>query len=69
MTVFQKVTQSPEELAIFMTGLIMGTEEKMLAKLEEYGIEASIVRPSEEIMILDNLAAIMEEMPDDTENT
>lgn len=69
MTVFQKVTQSPEELAIFMTGLIMGTEEKMLAKLEEYGIEASIVHPSEEIMFLDNLAAIMEEMSDDTENT
>lgn len=70
MTVFEKVTQSPEVLASFITGIIKGTEEKMLAKLDEYGIQASIVSPSDEIRILDNLAMLLEEVDDaDPENT
>ena len=70
MIVFEKVTQSPEVLASFITGIIKGTEEKMLAKLDEYGIQASIVSPSDEIRILDNLAMLLEEVDDaDSENT
>lgn len=64
MTVFEKVTQSPDMLAAFMTGLISGTEEKMLAKLDEYGIQASIVKPSDDIRTLDNLAMLLEEVDD-----
>lgn len=64
MTVFEKVTQSPDVLAAFMTGLISGTEEKMLAKLDEYGIQASIVTPSDDVRTLDNLAMLLEEVDD-----
>jgi hypothetical protein len=64
MTVFEKVTQSPDMLAAFMTGLISGTEERMLAKLDEYGIQASIVTPSDDVRTLDNLAMLLEEVDD-----
>lgn len=65
MTVFDKVTQSPEVLAAFMTGLMQGTEERILAKLDEYGIQASLVTPSDEVRTLDNLAMLLEEVDDD----
>ena len=65
MTVFDKVTQSPDTLAAFVTGIIRGTEERMLAKLDEYGIQASIVTPSEEVRTLDNLADLLQEVDDE----
>lgn len=65
MTVFDKVTQSPDTLAAFVTGIIQGTEERMLTKLDEYGIQASIVTPSEEVRTLDNLAMLLEEVDDE----
>lgn len=64
MTVFEKVTQSPDTLAAFVTGIITGTEERILGKLDEYGIQASLVIPSEEIRTLDNLAMLLEEVDD-----
>lgn len=64
MTVFDKVTQSPDALAAFMTGLMKGTEERILAKLDEYGIQASIVTASDEVRILDNLADLLQEVDD-----
>lgn len=70
MTVFDKVTQSPEVLAAFMTGLMKGTEESILGKLDEYGIQASLVTPSEDVRTLDNLADLLQEVDDaDTENS
>ena len=64
MTVFDKVTQSPDALAAFMTGLMKGTEERILAKLDEYGIQASLVTPSDDVRILDNLADLLQEVDD-----
>lgn len=64
MTVFDKVTESPDTLAAFMTGLMKGTEERILAKLDEYGIQASLVTPSDDVRILDNLADLLQEVDD-----
>lgn len=70
MTVFDKVTQSPEVLAVFITGLMKGTEERILTKLDEYGIQASLVTPSDDIRTLDNLAELLQEVDDgDSENS
>lgn len=70
MTAFDKITQSPESMAAFITTLVIETENRMLAKLDEYGIQASVVRPSEDVLMLDNLAMLLEEVPDgNPENT
>ena len=60
MTTFEKITQSPDVLATFITGLIDETEERMLGKLDEYGIQCSIVRPAPEARLANNLAMLLE---------
>ena len=70
MTTFDQITQSPDILATFLTTLVRETEDKMLAKLDEYGIQASIVRVAEEVQDTENLAMLLQEVPDgDTEDT
>lgn len=60
MTTFDKITQSPEVLAAFITGLVNETEDMMLHKLDEYGIQCSFVRPSDELRDANNLAMLLE---------
>lgn len=69
MTVFDKITQSPEELAAFLTGVIEGTEHKILDKLYEYGIQASLVTEAPELRTANNLLMLLEEVDDDSEDS
>lgn len=64
MTLFEKVTQSPDVLAAFMYGLIQGAEEHMLEQMHSNGIQASIVRWPEEYYIQDNLQKLLQEVPE-----
>lgn len=66
MTTFEKITQSPEVLAAFITGLIDETEERILDKLDEYGIQCSIVRPALEARLANNIAMLLEVCDADT---
>lgn len=66
MTTFEKITRSPDVLAAFITGLIDETEERMLGKLDEYGIQCSIVRPALEVRMANNLAMLLEVCDADT---
>ena len=66
MTTFEKITQSPEVLAAFITGLVNETEDQMLHKLDEYGIQCSIVRPALEVRLANNLAMLLEVCDADT---
>ena len=61
MTTFEKITQSPDVLAVFITTLVNETEDQMLHKLDEYGIQCSFVRPSDELRDANNLAMLLEE--------
>lgn len=66
MTTFEKITQSPDVLAAFITGLVDETEERMLSKLDEYGIQCSIVRPALEARMANNLVMLLEVCDADT---
>lgn len=66
MTTFDKITQSPEALAAFITTLIEETETKMLDRLDAYGIQCSIVQPAYEMRLASNLADLLEEDDADT---
>lgn len=61
MTTFDKITRSPETLAAFVTTLVEETEFKMLARLDEYGIQCSIAQPSYELREANNLAMLLED--------
>lgn len=60
MTTFDKITQSPEALAAFITTLIEETENKMLDRLDAYGIQCSIVQPAYAFREANNLAMLLE---------
>lgn len=66
MTLYEKIKTcwDQNDLAHFITTLINETEDKMLYKLAEYGIEASIARPSYELQVTNNLAMLMEDSDD-----
>lgn len=61
MTTFDKITRSPEALAAFVTTLVEETETRMLARLDEYGIQCSIVQPAYELREANNLAMLLED--------
>lgn len=63
-----KTSWGPDDLAHFITTLVNETEDKMLYKLAEYGIEASIARPAYELQFADNLSMLLaEEVVDDAD--
>lgn len=65
MILYQRIKDmSIDQLAQFITTLIDETEDKMLYKLAEYGIEASIARPAPEFRIANNLALLLSEVDD-----
>lgn len=66
MTTFDKITQSPETLAAFITTLVEETEAKMLDRLDAYGIQCSIVQPAYEMRLASNLVDLLEDDDADT---
>ena len=66
MNTYRKIKElwGPEDIAHFVTTLIQDTEDRMLYKLAEYGIEASIARLAFELRVFENLHMLMEEVDD-----
>lgn len=67
MTLYRKIKEvwDEKDIATFITMLIQETEDKMLCKLSEYGIEVSIARPAYGIAVANNLMMLLEEVPED----
>ena len=66
MNTYRKIKElwGPEDIARFITTIIQETEDRMLYKLAEYGIEASIARLAFELRVFENLHMLMEEVDD-----